>query len=392
MRECKTIECVGKKCTGCRACEQICPKSCISMKKNEEGFLYPTINKNRCINCGMCKQTCHVENKYKETTKTQEVYAMKPKNENISKKSTSGGMFFILAKYVLQQNGSVYGCAFTNELKAQHVRIKKEEELDKLRGSKYVISDTSNMFSNVKEDLNNNQFVLFTGTPCQIAGLKKFLNKDYEKLITMDFVCHGVPSQELFSNYIKWLENKLNDKIINYEFRNKEKKDWGIEFTAKIETKRGIIKYLKADFDPYYSAFLSGKIYRECCYECEYASVKRVSDITVGDFWGIEKIEPSFYSELGVSLIIVNTKKGEKILEEIKDDLILKNVTMNDAIKKNHNLTHPSEKKVERKEIYIKMDNFGNCAKKYMLPKNKIKIIVKNAIPKKIKLFLKKHI
>lgn len=381
-------------CTGCRACEQICPKNCIEMVENEEGFLYPKVNEEQCINCGLCKKTCHIQNapSRAEFFEKSEVYAMKPKTEEVAINSTSGGMFVILAKYILSQNGIIYGCEFDENLIARHIAIDSIKELNKLRGSKYVSSNTLSTYKEVKENLKNNKLVLYTGTPCQIAGLKKFLNHEYDKLITVDIVCHGVPSQKLFSTYIEWLENKLGDKIKTYEFRNKEKSGWGLGFTAKIVTQKDKVKYLKADFDPYYSAFLSGKTYRESCYQCKYANIERIGDFTIADFWGIEKIKPKFYSKDGISLVVINNQKAKDIFEKMSADILLEKTNIDDAIVKNHNLKEPTKRLNERNDIYSQIQDFESCANTYMLPKNKVKTIIKNSIPQSFKIFIKKYL
>lgn len=389
----KVIEIVSDKCTGCRACEQICPQKCITMKEDQEGFLYPSIDKEKCIGCGLCQKSCHMLNEIdrKDYFSEPEVYAMKPKDENIAIQSTSGGMFAIIAKYIFDKKGIVYGCEFDDELNARHIRIDNENDLHRLRGSKYVASNTLDTYSRVKKDLEDKNVVLYSGTGCQVAGLKSFLKKDYENLITVDLVCHGVPSQKIFSKYINWLENKLKDKVKKYDFRSKGKTRWGGGFTAKVETNSGKVKYLKADFDPYYSAFLDGKIYRESCYECKYANSERISDFTIADFWGIEKLKNKFYSDKGVSLVLINNVKAQKILLELKD-IVLEKMTIEEASIKNPNLKKPTERKFERDFIYKNLENFDKCAKEYMLPNNKIKIIIKNCIPQKLKMFIKKYL
>ena len=258
MKNLNNIECIDKKCTACRTCEMLCPQHAIKLKENEEGFIYPFVDEKKCVNCGLCLNRCHINCDNKNEEKKYGIYAIKPRNVEISKKSTSAGLAYIISSEIINRNGIVYGASYDYNLCVRHIKVNKIEHLEYIRGSKYVISDVNYTFRNVKSDLESGYFVLYTGTPCQIAGLKKFLNKDYEKLITMDIVCHGVPSQKLFLKYIQFLEEKTNEKIIKFDFRNKDKTPWGGGYCAKIETNKGTKKYLRADFDPYYTNFLQG--------------------------------------------------------------------------------------------------------------------------------------
>ena len=217
------------KCCGCRACEQVCPKNAIKIIENEEGFWEPKVDYKLCVNCGICTKTCPQLNRREENNFSQLAYAVKNKNLEERKMSSSGGVFSLLAKYVLEKKGSVYGVAFNSNLEAEHIRITSPNDLYKLRGSKYVQSNTNNSYSKVKKDLENNLLVLYSGTSCQIEGLKRYLNKEYENLFTIDLVCHGVPSQKLFKKYLNYLEEKYNSKVIDYKFRAKERKRMGIE-------------------------------------------------------------------------------------------------------------------------------------------------------------------
>lgn len=392
-----TIEIVKLNCTGCRACEQICPKNAITMKENEEGFLYPTIDKSKCINCGLCIEKCHA---YKniDLKEPNICLALKPVKADIAKKSTSGGLAYLLSSYFVNNGGIVYGSVYDKELYVKHVRVDNIEDVEKLRGSKYVISDTLDTFSQVKNDLYNNKNVLYIGTACQIAGLKNFLGKHYENLFLIDIVCHGTPSAKIFKKYIEYLEKKYKAKVIEYQFRNKEKKQWGIGYTAKITLKYadGKInkKYIKADFDPYYSNFLKGNINRESCYLCKYASyMKRPADLTIGDFWGIEKIDSTFYDKNGVSLCIVNTEKGKKLLNCIDREIISKITQIKDAILKNGNLIKSMKRPRIRDKSYQDIDKVSNIDffERNLKTNKSLKIIIKNIMPTRIRMIYKKY-
>lgn len=376
-------------CTGCRACEQICPVNCITMVEDIEGFIYPNVDKEKCINCGLCKRTCPQINKLNKENKDSIVYAMKPKKIENAKKSASGGIAYILSEEYIKNNKIIFGCEFNENLIANHIKVENKENLNKLRGSKYVFSDTKNTFREAKELLNKGKEVLYIGTPCQIAGLKNFLNKDYQNLITIDIVCHGVPSPKLFSKYIKYLEFKLKSKIIEYDFRNKEKAKWG-EYYAKVRTLNKDY-FINANEDPYYHNFLKGTIFRECCYKCIYANMNRVGDITLADFWGIEEIDSEFYNENGISLAIINTKKGEKVFEEIKEQTEYKEFSKQQASFRNFNLKKPTQRPKIRDNIYKNIDlkNVKKYISKNLKIKNKIKNKIKKLIPRKIKNELK---
>lgn len=397
MRECKHIEIKSKSdCTGCRACEQICPVKCIKMEENEEGFLYPKIDEERCINCGKCKKTCPQlmqtisENKYK-------IYGVRPREIDIAKKSTSGGIAYLISRKIIEEKGIVVGCCYDENLYAHHVCVDNMKDLEKLRGSKYVTTDTQNTFSEVKAFLECGRKVLYTGSSCQIAGIKKFLGKEYDNLITIDIVCHGVPSNKIFRKYLDWLERKYNKKITDYSFRNKDKGAWGLGYIARIQFEDGTIIYKKADFDPYYTAFLAGKNFRESCYQCKYANINRVGDISLADFWGIEKCDRNMYNKSGVSLVIVNNNKGQMQIDKLvkEENIIINEYTVREATEYNLNLKEPTHRDKFRDEIYIKLEemDFEEYSKKYLLPKGKkIKAYMKNSIPLSLKLLYKKYI
>lgn len=378
-------------CTGCRMCEKVCPTHAIFMNENEEGFIEPVINVEKCINCGLCYKKCPQLNEIKcHRLENVEVFAAKNKNLDEQKNSSSGGIFSVIANYVLEKNGIVYGCAFNNDLVAEHIRIDQKLNLYKLRGSKYVQSNTLNTFCEVKADLEENKIVLYSGTPCQIAGLKNYLGHDYENLITVDLVCHGVPSPKLFKKYKQWLEEKYKNKVVNYEFRNKEKSGWGLN--SKVQFENGINKYFKFKLDPYYKSFIEASVYRNVCYSCKYSQLNRISDITLLDFWGVEKQYPEFFDYNGVSAILINTKIGKDILLNVQDSIELLEIELDKVTIRNENLIHPSIKPEIRKEIYIDIEkkNFETYIKENLKFKKEFKEIVKLLIPQKIKNYIKK--
>ena len=292
------------KCCGCRACENICPKKAIKMVENSEGFLYPVVDKEKCVNCGLCKKVCPWINKIKRDNYLEKniCYAAKSKSKILQLKGSSGGIFGTIANYIINNNGLVVGAEMLNDFSVKHSIVDNKKDLEKLYGSKYVASDLNDVFSEIKKKLSDGKKVLFTGVPCQVAGLLNFLGKNYENLITIDVICHGTPNQKIFKKYIDNMETKKKSKIIKYYFRNKKAGKWGSYKALMIIEKNGkkYIKKTHADFDPYYNNFLLGNSHRESCYSCPFASSNRVSDITLGDFWGIEKIDDKFYDFNGV--------------------------------------------------------------------------------------------
>lgn len=304
-------------CVGCRLCEKICPNSSITMVYDNEGFLVPKVDINSCLNCGICLKEC-CQNKNEKLSKIRKVYAARLKNDEVNlEKSTSGGTFYALAKYVLKNKGVVFGAVYDENLKVKHSMIDKVEELYKLQGSKYVQSDPLNTYELTKEYLNKGIIVLYSGTPCQITALKRYLNKDYSNLVTVDLLCFGVPSPGLFGSYIKWLENKYKCKIKKYTFR---KCYWGLLYRSEIEDVNSNKKLLSPN-DPYMLGFLKRKTHRKCCYNCKYNSEYRVGDITLGDYWGIEKISPKLLDGNGISRIFINTIKGEEIFNIVGKEM-----------------------------------------------------------------------
>lgn len=377
-------------CTGCRACEQLCPVNCIKMKENNEGFIYPEIDEHRCINCGKCKAKCPQLNQNSRAEK-QEVFAVKARNIDDSQKSTSAGIAYILYRNTIENGGVVFGCMYNEELIPMQVKIEENDELYKLRGSKYVFSDTMKTYTEVKECLLDGRDVLYIGTPCQIAGLYAYLGKEYEKLLTADIVCHGVPSPKIFKKYIEFLQIKYKKKVIGYEFRNKDRAIWG-EYQTKIIFEDNSVKYVNADDDPYYANFLKGTTYRESCYNCKYANYDRIGDITLADFWGIEKVNPSFYSDQGVSLVTSNTKKGEMALKQIKESILISKQTKEEAKNKNKNLSEPTTRSPIRDDIYKDIDIKApkEFVRENLKVKNTLKKVIKKYVPRRIKMIIKK--
>ena len=311
--------CDQNTCCGCRACENICPQKAITMVADSKGFLYPKINKDLCIECNLCKEVCPFLNT-KQIKTPLKIYACKNKNQKIRNTSSSGGTFQEISNLVLKQNGSIYGAGFTNKHTVEHVRATTLEELENIKGSKYVQSDMKQVFKHITNDLNDDKTVLFSGTPCQVSAIKNFDINNSNNLILVDVVCHGVPSPKIFEDYKKYLETTYNSTITKINFRHKDK-----ESTQNIKidfanNQSYISNVAKNDF--FYYLFLKDIILRDSCYNCEYKNFSRIGDISLADFWGYSKgPAKDFGDNKGVSLVLINTQKGLEIFNQIKENL-----------------------------------------------------------------------
>lgn len=321
------------KCCGCTACYAICPKNAITMQADSEGFKYPVIDKKKCIDCGLCSKVCPLDKYKNELNISKTSFACTAKDENFAKQSFSGGVFAVLANMFVEKGAVIYGAAFDNNWHVKHIGVDNKAELKKLYTSKYVQSDIGDNFRNIKTDLNSGKEVLFAGTPCQVAGLKSYLSKDYNNLITVDFICHGVPSPGVWKRYINEKAAKLDRKIIDISFRNK--KDGWKSYYFMIKTEDEHIYYEKASDNIYMNGFLKNLYLRPSCYDCKFKTLNRASDITLADFWGIEKVLPKMYNERGVSLCWSNSEKGGMILAEVLKQMIYEEVDLQEAVKHN---------------------------------------------------------
>ena len=316
-----------KKCTGCGACVNKCPRQCITMEMNEEGFRYPQIEEEACVKCGQCVQVCPVD-KAPEKSHETKAYICQTKEEKIWKTSSSAGIFSLLATEILNRKGVVFGAAFTEAFDVKHVVIEDLEDLEKLKRSKYVQSDIGDSYSRAKEYLDAGRYVLFTGTACQISGLKSFLKRDYERLYTQDLVCHGVPGPGVWERYKrKYLQN---GKIADIQFRDKSL-GW---FAGKISF---IYKDGRkcTDNGDYLTAFLKGYLSRESCYQCQFRGMERESDITLSDCWGWNKIVPDYDPSKGISVVLLHSARGMELFTSIKQHLTITEATAEKALEEN---------------------------------------------------------
>lgn len=337
-------------CCGCTACSSICPKKAIVMKQDEEGFVYPIIDKTKCVNCGLCDKVCPVKNA-KEDTFEQKAYLLNNKNDEIRKDSTSGGAFTPIAEYVLSKDGVVFGATFDKRYRVIHTYVENKEELSKFRGSKYVQSFLGDSFKQVKEFLNNDRMVCFSGTPCQIEGLKSFLQKDYKKLITVDVMCHAAPSPLVWKKYLNYEMSKLKgNEIEKVLFRDKSK--YGYKYstmtikTDKDEYSRGV------ETDPYLRAFFGDLSDRPSCYDCKFKKQCHVSDFTIWDCFVVDNFDKNLDDDKGTSRILVNTENGRNIFEKIKENFIYTEVEIQSLVKNVKEMLHSVEVNERRTQFF----------------------------------------
>ena len=394
-----------KNCCGCACCVNVCPKKAIQMIEDEYGFKYPTIDKSKCINCGLCKKNCRYQMQDKDMHSCERVFAAITENIELIQKSASGGVFANIAKNFIKDNGIVYGCAmnYINEkLKIEHIRVDSEKELIKLQGSKYVQSDIEYTYNQIKTDLKEGKKVLFSGTPCQVDAIREYLKREKtDNLYCIDIICHGVPNNKMFNDYIELEEKKYKGKIVDFRFRDKTR-NWGLNALASIKYNDDKIKNILVPSynSSFYQLFLDSEIYRENCYYCSYATSKRVGDITIGDYWRIESEHPNDLKDNcininnGVSCILVNNEKGMTILKAYGEMLKSFESEFKRVAKHNAQLVRPSKDNQLRNDFLNQYKKYGYIAvNKLYWKKNIKKILIKRCwyrLPLKIRGKIKK--
>lgn len=355
------VICEKESCFGCTSCICICPVEAIKMESDIEGFKYPSIDESICIQCNRCKNVCPAL-KSKKSINNQYFYAVKA-NDSIRKNSASGGAFKLIADYILCQKGYIIGATIDEKIKIKHIIVSTLEESNKLQGSKYVQSELGRIFIKVKSLLDKGKFCLFSGTPCQVFGLKSFLGKEYKNLVTVDLICHGVPSPSVYEEYIKWIEKKVNKKIVNFQFRNKDI-NW-TDYAVTIKYDDGDIKTATLSSLSFMKLFSKNLILRPVCYSCPFANLNRQSEFTVGDYWGCEKYYPNFYDKNGVSLLIVNSEKANNMCNAFFETAEIKQIKKEEALQ--NMLLKPTHVNKNRKKFFKLFNEKGykKVAQKY---------------------------
>lgn len=377
-----------KDCTGCYACENICPSNSISMVDDTEGFWYPAVDYDKCIKCKKCINVCPIINNTILNNKPV-VYACINNDEKVRLNSSSGGIFTLVSEEVVNQDGIVFGARFNVDFKVEHSFVESKEDLERFRGSKYVQSRIGETYKLVREFLIANRKVLFTGTPCQIAGLKSFLGKDYENLLCMDIICHGVPSPVVWEKYVNYREKDAGSLVqrITFRLKNESWKRYSISFLFKNNTEYREI-YNK---DLYMKAFLRDIYLRPSCYECEFKGLNRQSDITLADFWGIQNVLPEMDDDKGTSLIFINSKAGKVIFDSISKNTVCKVVNVNNVIKYNTAAIKSAQTNPNRKVFFDSLNKLDfdilvnkYCKDKYLIRiKRNLRILIVNFIKKR---------
>lgn len=386
---------LAQDCCGCGACVNVCPAKAIMYSENKFGFIVPKIDSSECVNCGKCIEVCPIKNV--RVKHPLGVYAAMNNNSRVLEMSSSGGIFSQLALEVLHQNGLVFGCTMDENFKVKHIGITIDDDLKKIAKSKYVQSFLGTTFSEIKVLLKSGQLVLFAGTPCQVAALNNFIGDAIStKLITVDIVCHGVPSQKLFDSYIKVLEEKRGKKLIEYVFRYKRHDKEGINWYSFYRYENGHRVLVNWPEDSYNFYYMKGATYRNSCYSCKYAQIERPGDITLCDYWGYEKKYREFdIKKDSVSGVIINTQKGMDLFQKIETNLKVHEVDLQHIADNNGCLQAPS-KKIHFPEgnILKKWLEYGYNAidREFMSKyrKQRIKYKIMRHIPKKVIYMLKR--
>ena len=347
-----------KNCSGCYACYNACSVGAISMEYDEYGCVYPSVDESKCVNCRMCMKACPMINTEKRSS-TFEAFAAAEKSDVVLL-SASGGIFYSIGRKMIENGGIVFGCAWDMKddiLIPRMICAENESQLERLRGSKYVQAEAGEIYRLVKKALKDEKTVLFSGTPCQVSGLKNYLGKDFSNLYLIDIICHGVPGTEFFRDYIRHCEKKNKSKVKEINFRDKLS-GWGLNGSVSVmKNEKESKKIMYEKENSYYSYFLRGVTYRESCYECAYASGERTGDITIGDYWGIEEEHPELLKDnvfdvsRGISCILVNTPKGKELLERFGGDIEKIKSDFSKIAAHNKQLSEPSQKTAEHNEV-----------------------------------------
>ena len=351
-----------QECCGCGACVTACRYNAISMTVDNLGFLYPRINIDKCVDCGLCGKVCQFSPDYKKNKEldTPFVYALRTKDENRLNRSQSGGAFSEIATYIISHKGVVYGAAFETPSVVKHIRIESKKDLQLLQGSKYVQSDIRGIYDLVIVDLKAGRKVLFSGTACQVSGLRAIVpSKLIDNLFLVDIICHGVPSPRIWSDYIAYLEKKMHSTVITSNFRDKRYGWNNAQESYIFDNGKECISHRYLDL--YFGHYIS----RDCCKCCPYTNTDRVGDLTIGDFWGWYKHHTEFDDNKGISLVLVNNNKGVAIMNAIKDDVTLIQSNIKECLQPK--LQHPTEENPNKEEFlkYYEKKGFSFVLHRY---------------------------
>ena len=373
-------------CTGCGACMKACPKGAISFQNDDEGFPSPLIDDEKCIECGQCNRVCPSVN-FPASNKIRVSYAAQIKDKEALEKSTSGGMFTAFAREIFRRDGIVYGCVWDQDYNAVVVGAEDEYGLEAMRGSKYVWSWAGDTYPEIKKQLTDGRTVLFTGLPCQAAGLRNYLGKDYDNLYIIVFFCGGASSPYAFQEYLKTITKAVTKKELDFKFRDKSRYGVGVYISYNTKKGKNFQTYVE---NPYYFSYYTKVSHRRSCYVCKYRYEQRIEDITIGDYWGVSKFHPELYSHDGVSALLINTDKGQELLDSVKNEIILL-PTKVEYITEWNNLTL-GDQRVEFKYVSFRKDFFktlkksgwGTAERRFLIfNRTRIKLWLKSVISPK---------
>lgn len=381
-------------CCGCGSCALSCPKSAIKMHIDEAGFIFPSVNNDLCVECDICEKKCPVLNHDNELDTNHQIYIAYAKDETIRYNGSSGGMFGLIAKKVISSGGIVYGAAFRKNFKLKCTKASNLEELKLLYKSKYLQSDLSNSFIEIKDILNTGKQVLFVSTPCQVYALKLYLDKDYENLFTVDFVCHGVPSQALFDKCLEYVEQRKNIRLLEYSFRAKKRNGTTPHYCKLKYEKNGKIKekiMLYTD-SPFYYGFQKYITLRDSCYDCHFSYSNRTSDITIGDFHEVDKYIKGINRFDGISNVVINTPKGNNLWNEIKSQSVYQTLDFSMLLDNKELMCGGTKKPVERDEFISDLisKNFDEVVENHLKCKTKYIKKMYYSMPKILRKIMKK--
>lgn len=358
-------------CTGCHSCANACPKYCIEMVEDNEGFLYPKIDQTKCIDCGLCEKVCPIIDKFKTDHKLKPTaYACMNKRENIRLQSSSGGVFTVLSENIINNGGVVFGAGFDDNFNLIHSYAVTMEGLSKFRGAKYLQSKIGATYRQAKNFLEKGVQVLFSGTPCQIGGLISYLGREYDNLLCVDIICHGVPSPKVFKKYNSELEDQYNAKVRKIDFRCKDH-GWK-QYSVSLSFHNDKEYRKKFTQDIYMRGFLQNLYLRPSCYSCNFKTLDRQSDITIADFWGIEVVLPELYDNKGTSLVLINSNKGKMFFQNLQYKMITKQVDVEEAIKYNPSAIKSDPCNPNRIQFFKKLNSYSDNISKLIFKYTKV--------------------
>ena len=362
-----------KDCTGCAACAQICPKQAIEMRENEKGFVFPYIDGTHCIKCGLCVKICPMKKAEKKLSNSPQAFALQHKDPYVLEQSSSGGAVTAIAETFAQGEFVGFGASSDEQLQVTHKSIKSLTQLDQLRKSKYVQSNTGDTFREVRSCLQKGIKVLYVGTPCQIAGLKAFLGREEELLLTCDLICEGVQSQRLFDQYVDYMGKKYKTPIKKVEFRNKEKYGWERScLVLELENGKRYSSICHTKDNEYMNSCLFQGGNRDSCYSCKFNRIPRQGDFTLGDLWGWDKIVPQWNDKKGISLVLANSKKASDMILKIQKNAFLLPISFDAAVQKNPNIMRSTVAPPRREEYIADLERleFAMLAQKWLKPRS----------------------